>query len=474
MEESKAKMGIVFFVARWFDEVVLGKDENAKKFQKYLQEDTGKIIGAFSKDFKVFQCPLVTSMARAREAAGMLLSADIDAVLLCFVVWSEDEYLLPFADIMKIRPAILWVYTPYSRAPVKTDIMTLFRNSGFVASFESFGVLKKMDCKPFYVIGSVKDEQTSHAVKTLVKAAHVRKQLKTVKLGVLPYRNDQMIVTYVDEFRLYAQIGPSVDYISVLQLKKASDSIPDDQVQSYVREVHAAFRIDERVTEKTLHESARASLGMEQIMYERELDGLALSDLNPELHEVMGLRPCLYPEKLAMSEKVVGNEGDLGGTTAMIILQRLTGGPVMFTEIFNYDEVDNTVVAGHAGPANHLLSDEKTGTTITPDYELMDADAGMAGVWMEFIAKSGRVTMVNFISVSDGFQMTILGGESLGGALRIEGYPHCCIKIDPAMKDFIESNAEHGVSHHWAVVQGDVREELSALCDIMRVRKIMV
>ena len=163
----------------------------------------------------------------------------------------------------------------------------------------------------------------------------------------------------------------------------------------------------------------------------------------------------------------MGNEGDLGGTTAMLMLERLTVNPVMFTEIFNYDREDNVVVAGHAGPANHTLADESTVISITPDYELMDTRAELSGVWMEFVGKPGRVTLVNLISVQGGFQLTVLGGESLGKTLRMDGYPHITVKIDPPVEDFIRSNAEHGVSHHWAVVHDDVRDEIEFLAAML-------
>jgi L-arabinose isomerase len=213
---------------------------------------------------------------------------------------------------------------------------------------------------------------------------------------------------------------------------------------------------------------------MQKIMEDRSIDGLALSDLNPELHEVMGLRPCLYPEALAKSNKVVGNEGDIGCTTAMYILQRLAEKPVMFTEIFNYDKEDNTIVAGHAGPANYLLAESDNKVTITPDYELMDATSDISGVWMEFIGKPGRVTLLNFICTLDSFQFTILGGESLGGNIRVEGYPHYYIKIDPDITEFLKSCAASGVSNHWAVVNGDVREELGYLAHMLGINSLLI
>ena len=474
MEKNKPKIGLVFFAARWFEEVVLGGGENSKEFSNFLNEDTGKVKDALSKDNEVISFPVITSMEKAWDACNRMLAENVDAAVFCFSVWSEDEYLFAFKDFMKIRPSIIWGYTPYKNSPAKSSILTLFRNSGIVGTFEGFGVITKMGVKPFYVFGSSLDEQPIYEINKIIKAASVYKELKTTKIGLLPYRNSQMIVTYVDEFRLYLQIGPVVEYISCLQLKKASEKIADNKVNDYVGEIKSKFKIDPRITEENLFKSARAGLGLEKIINDHKLSGLALSDLIPELHEVMGLRPCLYPESLASSNVVVGNEGDLGGTIAMFMLQRLTGNPVMFTEIFNFDYAANTIGTGHAGPSNYLTAQSDDKVTITPDYELMDATSDIGGVWMEFIGKPGRVTILNFICTNDNFQMTILNGESLGGETRFDGYPHYCIKIDPKMMDFLKSNSLNGTSHHWAVVNGDVKEELSYLADMLGVKKVLL
>jgi L-arabinose isomerase len=86
--------------------------------------------------------------------------------------------------------------------------------------------------------------------------------------------------------------------------------------------------------------------------------------------------------------------------------------------------------------------------------------------------------MVNFFQrprgdgEAGGFQMTILGGESLGGALRIEGYPHAAVRIDVPLDRFLESCAANGTSHHWAIVHGDVRVEMRHLGEMLGIRTV--
>jgi L-arabinose isomerase len=472
--DIKPKVGLVFFAARWFEEVVLGGGESAEKFTRFLNEDTSKIKSLLSIENEVLEFPVVTSMEKAWKVSLGLFSGNFDVVVFCSVVWTEDEYLLAFKDVMKIKPCVIWGMTPYKNSPVRSNIMDLFRNSGIVGTVQGLNVAVKMGVKPFYVFGGYFDPEPIKKINSIAKAAKVFKDLKKVKLGILPYRNFQMITTYVDEFRLYSQIGPVVEYISCLQLKKASDSVPEKEVDDYVAEINKKFKIDSRVLQDNLYKSARVSLGFEKIIIDNKLDGIALSDLIPELHEVVGLRPCLYTEKLAKSDVVVGNEGDLGGTTGMYMLRKLTNSPVMFTEVFNLDYESNTVGAGHAGPSNYLLAQSDSRVTITPDLELMDSTSNISGVWMEFIGKPGKVTILNFICTLDNFQMTILNGESLGGEPRFDGYPHYQIRLEPDLKTFLNFNSVNGTSHHWAVVNGDVKEELSYLADMLGVKEVIL
>jgi hypothetical protein len=214
--KSKPKIGLVFFAARWFEEVVLGGGDIADKFTRFLNEDTQKIKSLLSLENDVTDFPVVTSMEKAWNVSDGLLSGNFDVVVFCSVVWTEDEYLLAFKDVMKIKPCIIWGMTPYKNSPARSGIMDLFRNSGIVGTVEGLNVIVKMGVKPFYVFGGYFENEPVKRINMMTKVAKVFKDLKKVKLGILPYRNFQMITTYVDEFRLYSQIGPVVEYISCL------------------------------------------------------------------------------------------------------------------------------------------------------------------------------------------------------------------------------------------------------------------
>jgi len=41
------------------------------------------------------------------------------------------------------------------------------------------------------------------------------------------------------------------------------------------------------------------------------------------------------------------------------------------------------------------------------------------------------------------------------------------------LQDFLKTNSINGTSHHWAVVNGNVKEELSLLADMLGIKSVV-
>ena len=187
----------------------------------------------------------------------------------------------------------------------------------------------------------------------------------------------------------------------------------------------------------------------------------------------MGLRPCLYLPLLQEKDIVISMEGDITGAVAMFALKRLTNSPVMFTEFFNFDKTDNSVIAGHAGLQNPRLAENDDGVIITPDYELQGSSE-FEGAWMEFTAKPGQVTLLQIVPKIEGFKMIIAAGEALGSdGVRVEGFPHVQIRFSFPLDDFFNQVVRGGATHHWAMVHGDVKSELKMLAELLKIEKLV-
>jgi len=346
---------------------------------------------------------------------------------------------------------------------------------GPLGSGQAFAALNKMGRKFFLVTGDMNDSRAIESMKQIARAARLREELRSAKFGLLPYRNDLMMDTYIDEFKFSSKIGPYIKYISVGQYKKFYDITKTGEVEKIVKDIKNDFKIDKRVTESDLVKSVKASLGLELLVKELGLDALSYDDVNEELLEVVGVSPGLFIDNFTLSNLVFGTEGDIGITTGMYILGKITGRPAMMAEAIMFDRKNNIIVVGHRSLINTSFSKSRNDITIVPDYDLMEEDpVKLYGLWTQFKAKPGKVTLLNFFNASDDFQIMAMTGKSLGGDLVMEGYPHMEIKLDMDMNLIFDKTYGTGLSHHWAIVYGDVKEELSYLADILGIKKNII
>jgi len=272
--------------------------------------------------------------------------------------------------------------------------------------------------------------------------------------------------TFVDEFRLLADLGPKVEYLSVGELQSAAQSLPEAEVQAYVDSLRRSYPV-RGVSAQTLALAARASLGMAHLAVERRLDVLSFNDISPEIHRVLGLRPCLYPPLFNEAGVGVGLEGDLGAATALFVLQCLAGSPVFFAEIWVWDEAENIVIGGHAGPQDPAVA-QPDQVWISQDYEFAQSDR-TEGAHLQFIARPGPVTLLQLRATPSGWQAILARGQSLGGAERLEGYPHAVLRLEAPIDRFVRQVAGVGSTQHWIMAYGDVAAEVRAFCELARV-----
>jgi L-arabinose isomerase len=230
--------------------------------------------------------------------------------------------------------------------------------------------------------------------------------------------------------------------------------------------------VDETVTERGLHQAARASLGLADLAQDRALDAVAIDDVSEELHQVLGLRPCLHVPAL-FDRAVVSMEAEVGGAVALLICRWLTGASPMYTEIFTVDQAENALLAGHAGihDAPSLVADPMD-IQIEPDGEYVESEPDSA--WMSFRTKGGPVTLLSVFDDRDRFKLVITKGRALVGPRRLLGSPHTFVKLETPLASFFEQTMRSGMTQHWALVHGQITAPLLALAEIMELDRLVV
>lgn len=458
---DRPRIGLILLQAEWFDSVVA-----LPELAQSVARDSKMIVDYLSDCLEIIETWQVNSAGSLDDCCLQLPAADIDLVVLCFQVWAEDFYIQPLVRALGSRPLAVWCFVPSSKPPQPASFTDVLRYSGTVGTFEGMGTLRNLGVDYLFTAGSLDDSKVVNELHIYGRAARIQRLLQRARFGLLPARNEQMQSTFVDEFRLMAEIGPQVEYISVNQLAQAASQIPQDEVDDYIEYLKKSCRIED-VSPATLEKGVRASLGLAHLAIDKRLDVLSINDISPELHRVMGLRPCLYPPVLTEAGILLGLEGDLGAATALFILERLCASPCLFIEFWYWNEEEDWLVGGHAGVQNPAAA-PAGGVSITRDFEYAQSDA-CEGAHFQFIASPGCVTLFQLRCTPDGWQAIAAAGESLAGAQRLEGYPHAAIRFDVPVMQFLHQSAQVGTTQHFIMAYGNVLPEIDILCKLLHI-----
>jgi L-arabinose isomerase len=469
MEDVKPKIGLVVMANEWFWKYKMFGSE----FLELIEKDAESIRIKLSEFADVVDMGIVLNEKQAIDAIRNIKSGDADLLLVCPIIWTSD---IPFIDMLKETPRdmpiILWFYSPYERLPSKLSVSDFIRATGTVGAFQFSNVLKREERKFMVVVGTKGEDRVYKEIYEYSKAARVAKELKNMKIGLLPWRYPDIANTWCDEFKITSRLGPKIVRISVSELYKVAQDIGEEEVNSFVNELKEKYEV--RVSERSLRVSARASLGLAKVFDKYDLNAVAIQDLEDELHELLKTRPCLYVASIFEKGRVVGMEGDIHTVIAMLILRKLTGQPVLFAEVYMFDKVENVMPMGHTTMLDINIAKNPKEIKIIPDCEYESFDE-VEGAYMYFTGKEGTVTLLSLVDDVDNYRLIIGRGESIpiNGA-RIDGYSHILVRPSLPVEEFLKKAAEAGAGQHWAVAYGDHVSILEKFADLTGLNKTVI
>ncbi|MBI2915001.1 MAG: hypothetical protein HYY08_03635 [Firmicutes bacterium] len=464
---ERPRVGLLLLTANFWESNGQTTGEGRyKELPGWIEDDAASVRQVLGKELDIVGGGVIRNPAQARAAARRIRVEDVDALVICHLMWAEDQVLIAALDGLSSLPMIVWCYSPFESLPDHIKISQLFRSSGAVGTVQCSSILNSLSSRYGFVCGSHSEDGVADAIVRYARAARLAKDLRQVRIGIVPHRCESMGCTFVDEEALRRHLGPTLCYSSVARLAELSELVPEPEVNEYVQSLTDRYPVREVGTE-SLARAARVSLGMARLIEDDDLAALCINDLNHELHQVLGCRPCLYHPRLGERRRVITMEADVAAALAMLILNRLGPQPAMYTEPFTFDKQSNTVVFGHCGPSDTRLAGE-AGVTITPDYEYENVDR-YQGAWLEFMGKPGRVSLLNHTYHGGDFRLAATRGESLGGANKLEGFPHVHVRPDVTVERFFREAVRLGTSQHWAIGYGDFVPAIVELAGILDV-----
>jgi L-fucose isomerase-like protein len=459
---NKAKAGVALLSAQWFVDVGLQGDASARQreLSRMVQGDLTRIREALEPHFALVDPGLISSLQQAERAVRMFLGEGAELVILIHVMWSEDPPLVRLLRGLQNLPVVVWCYNPYDRLPEHMSLEELFRASGSVGFLQGSVPLRLAGIGFSYLFGSPDNPDLRRELAELSRVFSVYASLRRLRVGRIGPRCEAMTGTYVEEFRLTEDLGVSLVPLPASRLSREARALQDAGVDSFVAGLKERYRI-EGVSDRALREAARASLAVAAVAEQEDLGAVAIEDLHPELHELLGTRPCLWVPSLRERGVVVGMEADVLSTLGMWLARNLGETTPMYTEVFTYDERANCLLLGHAAMHDPALAGDN-GITIIPDREYEISDP-VEGAWMHFAARPGAVTLVNLSGGAGAYRLFCVRGEALPTQGKLAGYAHALVRIEPPLAVFFEQAARLGMMQHFSMSYDEVSGRLERL-----------
>jgi len=457
---GNATIGLAAVCAAWFKEV--GLQGEGKGLAGTLQRDYQAMVEFLRRCFGAVVAPgVITTTEEAERAASDFEVASVDAVLLVHIMWNEDQPLISVLENRGGRPLILWHYRPAGAFPpyLKTD--DLFRYSGTVGALQGSAVLQRLGIEPVMVAGMPGEAELAAELRQLDRALSIRHDFLGLRAGRIAGMCDAMTGTAVSPEALRARLGVQLVEISAQEYAAACQSVSQGRVRAFAHDAKAKFAV-EGVCDASLELASRNTLALDDLVARHGLGVVAIQDLDPDLHRLAGVRPCLCPPISAELGVAFGMESDLHATLGLLACMKAAGAPAMYTEVFTFDPRANTLLMGHAGVHDPRLA-AASGVTIVPDYEYRHADI-VEGAWQEFILREGPVTCASLYDAGDRYRLTVFEGESLGGERRLQGFAHALVCPDVDVKELLPRLLRRGMTQHFAVAPGRLSGLLAKWC----------
>lgn len=371
--------------------------------------------------------------ATARAAGEVFRGTDVDAIVAVVATWSSDAVatrILDFADV----PMVTWALPAVSTGSV-------------CGVHQLASVLTELDRPYRFVYGNLDEQRCIDEARGYVRAAAVRKRLRTVGLGQVGSRVEGMTEVSFDEFSLRKVFGPSVEHLSIDDFTVSRDQQDSAKAAEIWARVKAGAGKVSVADEDGLR-SAKGYLALKQWVEERNLAGFTL-ECYPKL---MG-EACLAYSLLADEGIVAACEGDMNSALATLILFWLSDGPIHNTDLLTHYSVDNSILLSHCGSGSVSLADDRGNIHLAP------VRLAHRGLCVLFPGRPGRVTLLNLIGREGTYRMTAFTGEAVKTDMAFAGNPVrvvCPVDVIELMYRL----AEIGAGHHWMICYGDVMPEL--------------
>jgi len=391
----------------------------------------------------------ITTEEDAWKAAKLFHRENVDLVLIQCI--NADSGILtsvigPNSD----APILVW------STPEPTMHETSLVANSFCGAMIITSTLRRHNIKYKHLHGFPEDEEFKRKLERSIRVLGCISMLKESKLGLVGYQSPGFHHVSFDEMLLRRTFGMSVQHIDLSEVFAETQNLSEEAIMKEENEIKQEGIRAENVTEEDFKKTASVSLSLKNIAKKYGIAAFAVKCF-PEFNDLFKLAPCTAIGRTTDRGIMTACEGDMIGALTMLIEYYLTGNPVFFVDLISLDEKTNTGVVWHCGNAPICMAENPQ--EVRYEQHSILAQESPMGLTREFACKPGSITCARISERENNYCMYAIGGEAVKGDPTLRG-TSMKIKFYQPVEKIGKILFEDGVENHFAVVYGDIRDQL--------------
>ena len=317
-----------------------------------------------------------------------------------------------------------------------------------------------------YLFNAPDSPMDIEGILAFARAASVMKKLRHARLGMIGFNDMGLYSTGINPTKLRDRIGPEVESMDMLQLKKRMDAISAAEVREEAERVSKNWEYPLGKPDSDVIESAvRMYMGTVELCREKRFDTFSYKCVDGVDLE-MGLTHAIPSSLVADAGYPYVDENDLGNSVAQLMLKWISGKQVTFIE--HYEHHPEWILLGEDG---YCPSDFIDGNPQIKDVSTVL----LKGIAHCSNMKKERMTLACLSETNEGYRMHIVTGVGKERPKWVEmgvplpSWPSITFYPDVPVRQVLD----HVQSQHFAAVYGTYVNELVDLCKLLNIEVVL-
>lgn len=435
------------------------------------QEQIGKQIKTHGVE--LVGAGLVDSPEKARVAAALFRSEDVDLIFLSISTYALSSTVLPVVQharvpvvVLNLQPVAQLDYARFNALGDRGLMTGLWLEHCQACSAPEIACVFNRAGIPFRLVtGHLQDNDAWREIGEWVEAAKVASVMRQNRVGVLGHYYCGMLDVYSDLTQQAAVFGNHFEMLEMCELHALRQTVTKAQVTAKIRQFEKAFAVSPECEPAEIERAARTSVALDRLCEKHQLGSLAYyyeslpgTDYQDIVTSVIAGNTLLTGRNIP-----VAGECEIKNVQAMKIMDAFGAGG-SFSEFYLADFKDDVVYLGHDGPAHFSIAHGSVGLVPVPVYHGKPGQ----GLSIQMTVQHGAVTLLSVVQRGDGRLLLLVAeGESVPGPILQIGNTNSRYRFPLGAKAFLNEWCKAGPAHHCAIGVGHFACKIEKLGNLL-------